>query len=98
MKIAGAVCLAIALAAATPATAQKIDLNSLTCKEFVDGPTEKISYILMWLAGYFMDEDDPPVIDFDAMKETAKKLGAYCAENPHASVMAAAEEVMGGEE
>ena len=95
MKIISAVLLAFALAAATPVQAQKIDLNTVKCKEFIESSSEKIGFIMMWLSGYYMDEDDPPVIDFDEMKENAKKIGEYCGKNPDSSLMTAAEEVMG---
>lgn len=95
VKIISAVCLAVVLAAATPAHAQKVDLSTIKCKEFVESSSERIGLILMWLTGYFADEDDPPVIDFDEMKEKAKKLGAYCAINPDNGLMTAAEEIFG---
>jgi acid stress chaperone HdeB len=95
VKTISAALLAIALAAAAPAQAQKIDLNTIKCNEFIGSSSEKIAHIMMWLSGYYMDEDDPPVIDFDEMKENAKKLGEYCSKNPDMSLMTAAEEVMG---
>jgi hypothetical protein len=49
----------------------------------------------MWLTGYFADEDDPPVIDFDEMKEKAGKLGEYCEKNGDIGLMTAAEEIFG---
>jgi acid stress chaperone HdeB len=92
VKIISAVCFAIVIAAANPAFAQKVDLSTIKCKDFVESPTERISLILMWLTGYYADEDDPPVIDFDEMKEKAQKLGEYCGKNPDIGLMTAAEE------
>jgi len=95
VKILSAVLVAAALIAATPAHAQKLDLSNVKCKEFIAGSKENIGLILMWLTGYFADEDDPPVIDFDKMKADGEKLGAYCGKNPDAGLITAAEEVMG---
>ena len=95
MKRVSVICLAIALFAATPAQAQKVDLSTIKCSEFIKSSTERIGLILMWLTGYFADDDDPPVIDFDEMKERAKKLGAYCEKNPDIGLMTAAEEIFG---
>jgi len=36
----------------------------------------------MWLACFYTDEDDPPIVYFDKMKSDAQKLGDYCAKNP----------------
>jgi len=95
VKILSAVLVAAALLAAAPATAQRLDLSAITCKEFFEGSQERIGLILMWLDGYFTDEDDPPVIDFDKMKTNAEKLGEYCGKNPALGLMTAAEEVLG---
>jgi acid stress chaperone HdeB len=95
VKIISALFLAVALAAVTPAHAQKVDLSTIKCSEFLKSSTERIGLILMWLTGYFADEDDPPVIDFDDMKQKAKELGEYCDKNPDMGLMTAAEEVFG---
>ena len=97
MKIISAICLAIALAVAAPATAsaQKVDLSTIKCSEFIKSSSDRIGLILMWLTGYFADEDDPPVIDFDEMKTKAGQLGEYCDKNPDIGLMTAAEEIFG---
>ena len=94
MKILSAILTAAVLAAATPAQAQKLDLSTITCKQFLEMNRESISLILMWMAGYYADQDAPPIVDFDKMKEDANKLGAYCAENPDIGLITAAEETI----
>ena len=49
------------MAAATPASAQKLDLSTITCKQFLEMNRESISLILMWMAGYYSDQDAPPI-------------------------------------
>ncbi len=95
MKIFSAFVVAVALLTSPPAQAQKLDLSTITCKDFIESSKENIGLILMWLAGYYSDEDDPPVVDFDKMKSDAEKLGAYCAKNPTISLITAAESVLG---
>jgi len=95
VKTITAACIAGFLAISTPSSAQKVDLSIIPCKEFISSPTERISMILMWMTGYYADADDPPVIDFDEMKERATKLGEYCAKNPDMGLMTAAEEIFG---
>lgn len=94
MKALSAIVTAAMLAAATPAQAQKVDLSTITCKQFLDMSRESISLILMWMAGYYSDQDAPPVVDFDKMKENATRLGGYCAKNPDIGLITAAEETI----
>jgi acid stress chaperone HdeB len=78
-----------------PAQAQVLDLNTVKCKAFFEGKKEDISYTLAWLDGYYKDEDDPAVIDFDKLKENAGNLGSYCAAHPDETVATAAEQLFG---
>ena len=99
MKTISAVLVAIALVAAplvasAPAAAQKLDLSTVTCKQFLDSGERTVSMVLMWLTGFFTDEDEPPVVDFDKLKTDAGKLGDYCRKNPTTNLMTAAEEVL----
>ncbi len=48
------------------------------------------------LDGYYANDNAPPVIDFDRMKEKAKKLGKFCAENRDLGLGTAAEKLLGG--
>jgi acid stress chaperone HdeB len=94
VKILHAILVAATLAAAPLAHAQKLDLSTVTCKQFIESDKETIALILMWMAGYFADQDDPPIVDFDKMKEDAQTLGTYCAKNPSIGLITAAEETI----
>ena len=72
MKRSMALLIAATLLAA-PASASVVDLSVITCKEFLDSGKESIGYIMMWLDGYYTGEDDPPVVDFDKMKQRGEK-------------------------
>jgi acid stress chaperone HdeB len=89
-----AVLVAASLIAAAPAQAQKLDLSTITCKQFLESGKENISLILMWLTGFYADEDAPPIVDFDKMKTDAEKLGEYCGKNPATGLITAADEVL----
>ncbi len=94
VKIASAVLVAAALLAAAGANAQVVDLSKLKCKDFIELPKETVTALTMWLDGYFTDEEDPAVVDFDKMKAKAEKLGAFCVQNPKMSLITAAESAM----
>jgi acid stress chaperone HdeB len=87
--------VAAALAVASPAGAEKIDLSTVTCKKFVDSSKDEIGYILAWLDAYYKDEDDPPIIDTDKLVANAKKLGEYCGANPSVGLITATDKLFG---
>ena len=93
MRLALAVLIAMTVCPA-PASAQVIDLSTIKCKDFLDSGKETVSHIVMWLDGYFTNEDDPAVVDFHKMKEKGARLGEYCTKNPTHGLLTAAEEVM----
>ncbi len=82
------------IAAATPVQAQQLDMSTVKCRDFVSSSTDNIGLMLMWLQGYYSDEDASPIVDFDKMKKDAGKLGEYCAKHPDHSVITAAEEAL----
>jgi acid stress chaperone HdeB len=86
--------LAAMLSGAIPASAQQLDMSTVKCKDFVASSKENIGLMLMWLQGYYSDEDASPIVDFDKMMKDAQKLGEYCAKNPDHSVITAADEAL----
>jgi len=94
MKVASAVLAVAALLAADAANAQALNLSKMTCKDFVESTKEAAAAITVWLDGYFTDEDELSVVDFDKLKITAQKLATYCTQNPRMGLMSAAENVI----
>ena len=82
------------IAAAAPVQAQQLDMSTVKCRDFVSSSKDNIALMLMWLQGYYSDEDASPIVDFDKMMKDAQKLGEYCAKNPDHSVITAAEEAL----
>ena len=94
MKKFSMLMVAAAFLAPLPAQAQQLDLATVTCKDFVSSDKETIGLILMWLEGYYSDQDAKPIVDFDKMKTNGGKLGEYCGKNPSHSLITAADDVM----
>lgn len=87
--------LAILAALATgPAAAQKVDVSTIKCDEFIKSGKDTIGNLLMWLSGYYTGEDDEAIIDFDKMAADGEKLGKLCADNPALGLLTAAERIM----
>jgi acid stress chaperone HdeB len=84
-----ALLVAISVAVASSAQAQVVDLSTITCKAFFEGPEARVSYVLAWMNAYYRDDDSPAVIDFDKMKADAVKLAEYCAKNPTVGLITA---------
>ncbi len=80
---------------ASPARAEKIDLSTSTCQQFLNSGKEDIMVTLTWLDAYYRDEDDPPVIDTDKFVANAQKLGEYCAANPSVGLITATDKLFG---
>jgi acid stress chaperone HdeB len=94
MRLAAAALVAATLLCAQQSHAQVLDLSTVTCKQFFEGNKDRLDFVVAWLLGYYMDENDPPVLDFGKMKDRAAKLGAYCATNPDHGLVTAADSVM----
>ena len=91
-----ALCCIVALyGSAGAAKAESLDLDKVTCKDFLASSKEDMAYTLAWLDGFYKDEDAPSVIDFDKLKANSGKLGAYCAAHPDDTVGDAADELFG---
>jgi acid stress chaperone HdeB len=78
---------------ACAASAEKIDLSTMTCAKFQANSKDEIGIILTWLDAYYRNDDDPPVIDTDRFVENAKKLGEYCAANPTIGLITATDKL-----
>lgn len=95
MTKSGALLIAAIIFLPSAALADRIDLNTVKCKEWLESGKEEIGATMAWLDGYYRDENDPPVIDFDRMKADAGKLGKFCAANGDLGLGTAAEKVLG---
>jgi acid stress chaperone HdeB len=95
MKTLSTLVVALVLGFAAPVRAQQLDLATITCKDFVTSDKETIALILMWLEGYYNEDPNKPIVDFDQMKKNGEKLGEYCGKNPGHSLITAADDVMG---
>ena len=94
MKVSAMAMLAAVLIAAA-AKAEKFDLSTVTCKKFFEYDKDNLALLLVWLEGYYADQDADPVIDFDDMAVKSKKLAQFCVDNPTIGIITAAEKIYG---
>jgi len=76
-------------AIATPAHAQKWDLSTVTCHEFLSFNKDTTNILLAWIDAYYREDDDPPVIDLEKYLANAKQLGDYCRAHPDIGLITA---------
>jgi acid stress chaperone HdeB len=90
----GAAFVAVMMLAAS-ANAADIDLSTITCKKFLDLDKDNIAVYITWLDGYYKEEKDPPVIDFDSFQKNAQALGQFCRDHPDDGLITAADQTFG---
>ena len=78
-----------------PAHATKIDLATMSCKQFVESGDDTIKMVLTWMDGWYKGDEDEAIIDTDVFVDNAKKFGEFCAKNPTISIVNAAEKILG---
>jgi acid stress chaperone HdeB len=96
MRLIKGFLVAAMLLAAPSAYADKLDLSTIKCAEFLKAGKDNIAVVITWLDGYYKDESAPPVIDFDKFTKSSGKLAAYCADNPDTGLITAADKTLGG--
>ncbi|MDE2446860.1 MAG: hypothetical protein KGO94_11810 [Alphaproteobacteria bacterium] len=87
-KILIASALAVAVLA-QPAKAEVIDVSTIKCADLSKMKQEEISYLLIWLHGYFGGKAGDTTIDLAALESNGTAIGDKCAANPELGLMTA---------
>ena len=87
--------IAVTLLAAASARAERLDLATIKCKDFLVSSKEHVELTLMWLDGYYSEENASPIIDFDKVNQAGSKIREYCSKNPNDDLITAADAVLG---
>ena len=94
-RIVLAAASATAIAFVSPTFAANVDLSTITCKQFLALDKDNIAVYITWLDGYYKEENDPPVIDFDSFQKNSQALGQYCGSHPDEGLITAADQSFG---
>ena len=96
MKTTASILFAAVLSlSSVPAHAAKLDLATMSCKQFLESGDDTIKMVLTWMDGWYKGDSDEAIIDTEVFVENAKKFGTYCGKNPTISIVNAAEAVLG---
>lgn len=71
------------------AVAQKTDLASIKCADFLKTSDLAGASMITWLQGYYTYEDDPAVIDNDKVKQKENQIKEYCADHGDTDLVSA---------
>lgn len=91
----GAAVAVAAVLAGPGANAANVDLSTITCKQFLGLSKDNIAVYITWLDGYYKEENDPPVIDFDSFQKNSEALGQFCGGHPDDGLITAADQSFG---
>ena len=85
-----------------PASANGLDVKTVTCAELVQADQSTstddhfgAAVLLSWLAGYHATEEQGTVVDFEALKVDVQRTVAYCKNFPKVGVFTASRKFMG---
>ena len=88
--------LPLMVLAILPARAQvTIDVSKITCEQYVLFTVADPHDIAMWLSGYYNGQKNNTVLDTQAFRAHAKQVMDFCQLNLKATVMDAAQKVLG---
>jgi hypothetical protein len=94
MRVLFAFCVATATLV-QPSLAEVIDLSTITCRQFFEGPNnERKTLIMIWMLSNFRDKNAPYVLDTVKMTDNMKRIAVYCASTPDADIMTAATKML----
>ena len=82
------------LANSVSARADVIDVSTIKCSEATSMSKEEMSYILIWLHGYYGGKAGDTTIDLAALGDTGTAIGQKCAQNPNLGLMTAIEQLI----
>ena len=91
MKCNVLVCALILLGVASlPAAAQiKMDMNKITCKDFLGYNSQDQVFVQYWMSGYYNAAANSDVVDLKRLQANTAKVMAYCKKNKSDTLPAA---------
>jgi hypothetical protein len=89
--------VAAALLVASPVAAgdSQVDMSKLSCKQFTAYNNDNRGLVMMWFEGYYTEDDDDPIVDFQKMAGDLAQLLIYCGDHPDTDMVTATDGIMG---
>ena len=74
---------------------ERIDLTRFSYKQFLELNRDDALVGVGWLQGHYLDEHEPPVVDFTKLSVESVSLANRCKARPDENLIAAADHVFG---
>lgn len=87
---------AVSLMAALPASAETLDVSSVTCEVAAALDAETLTMMIVFIDGYTGGEAGDPVFDSARLSGDIDKVSAACAADPSKTLMDAMKEALAG--
>ena len=75
------------------ASAQKFDLDQVSCRELLRLDQQTMAYLIVWLRGFWTEADQPMILDLDRLQADADRMTDHCTRHPDVKVFAAADQI-----
>ena len=72
-----------------------VDMRKLTCAQLTKLGFQDFAGVTMWLSGYYNSSIRNTVVDLEQFARAASKVKEFCQTNARATVLSAAERVLG---
>jgi acid stress chaperone HdeB len=73
------------LTAPLPSQAQiKVQMNDVTCGDWLGYTHEQQDFVRFWMSGYYSAAGNNGVLDYNKMQKNSTKVAAYCKKNKSA--------------
>jgi acid stress chaperone HdeB len=85
--------LALTLSWLSAPCAQKFDLDRISCRELLNTEKQNMTYLIVWLRGFWTEADQPMILDLERLQADAVRMTDFCTRNPEVKVFAAADQI-----
>ena len=67
------------LAVPVPSEAQiKVDMNNVTCGDWLGYPQDQQDFVRFWMSGYYSASTNNAMLDYNRLRKNAAKVASYC--------------------
>jgi len=73
--------LAVLMAPLTAQAQIKVEMNNITCGDWLGYPHEQQDFVRFWMSGYYSASANNGVLDYNKMQKNSAKVAAYCRKN-----------------
>ena len=66
---------------AVPASSEaqiKVDMNNVTCGDWLGYPQDQQDFVRYWMSGYYSASANNGVLDYNRLRKNSAKVASYC--------------------